>query len=223
MTVEVPRETDLFRFWSPAFYFLNSLCMKEGGEIQRLTLISLVFILSCQGRCWWHGLGYKKFSLVTATGKIQLTKGTLNLELLRLERARLLGKPSIHYSKTSSSDFWKCNHFIHALNHVLATLWDMHAWSHFNYFGSDSDNIMDNCNRWYSWFCCFRRQSFSSQLPLFSLLLFFTKDMSRWNKVRFRPLRTSKCQLGIICDAKWHRWEKRNNHTQKGWSRSKAN
>lgn len=114
----------------------------------------------------------------------------------------------MYYLETLSSDFWKYKCFVHALNHVVATLWDMHALRHFNYFGSDSDNIMDNYDTWHSQYCCFRRQSFSSQLPLFSLLLFFTKDMSRWNKVRFRPLRTSKHQQGI-CDAKWHRDGKR--------------
>lgn len=100
--------------------------------------------------------------------------------------------------------------FICALDHVLVTPRDTREWRHFKYFGSDSDDIMDSYNRWHSRYCCFRRQSFSSQLPLFSLLLFFTKDTSRWNKVKFRPLRTSKHQRGI-CDAKWHRWEKRNN------------
>lgn len=40
------------------------------------------------------------------------------------------------------------------------------------------------------------RQSLSSQLPLSSLLLFLTKEMSRWNKAKFRPFRTSKHQQG---------------------------
>lgn len=81
--------------------------------------------------------------------------------------------------------------FSHALNHVLAAPWEVHALKRSNDFVSDSDNITDSYNRWRSWYCCFRRQSFPSQLPLFSLLLLRTKEMSRWNEGRFRPCCTS--------------------------------
>lgn len=40
------------------------------------------------------------------------------------------------------------------------------------------------------------RQSLPSQLPLSSLLLLLTKDMSRWNKAKFGPFHTSKHQQG---------------------------